>query len=152
MVREAWDSQNDSDLWNWTNWPQSPLGGPNLLQISPDGHEFLCGHGRSDLEKSWLLGMCGCAKIGEWEALSGIKCTKSVQNWTESTSHAPSQPNCPHSMNGSTTRMMREHMWMVDWDGALMWVWMPQFNWLFSQLSTLSPNHSVLMHKCNKID
>ena len=125
-------------MWNWPNWPQSPLGEPKTLQISPNGHEFLCGIEWGDMGKLLHLGMHGCAKIGGWEALGGIKCTKSAQNWTKSTSSAPSQPNCPHSMNGSAPEMMRVYMYMVDWVGALMWVWMHQFSWLLVQLSTLS--------------
>ena len=125
--------------WNWTNWPQSPLRGPNTLQISPNGHELLCGHGWGDVEKLLHLGMHGCGNLGGLESLGGIKCTKSSQNWKKSTSSAPSQPNCPHSMNGSASEMMRENMWMVDWARALMWVWIPESNWLLVQLSTLCP-------------
>ena len=124
--------------WTWPNWPQSPLGWPIMLQISPNGHELLCGHGWGDMGSYLHLGMCVCIELGRLEALGGIKWTKPAQKWTKSTSNAPSQPNCPHSMNGSAPTMMRAHMWMVDWVGALMWVWMHQFSWLLVQLSTLS--------------
>ena len=59
------------------------------------------------------LGMCGCGNLGGLESQCVINCTKSSKKWIKSTSSTPSQPNCPHSMNGSTPAMMRAHMWMV---------------------------------------
>ena len=60
------------------------------------------------------LGMRGCGNVGGLESKCGINCTKSSKKWTKSTSNAPSQPSCPHSMNGSALAMMRAHMWLVD--------------------------------------
>ena len=67
------------DVWTWLKW---------IRAIMTPYHVWVC-------------------KIGEWEALGGIKCTKSVQNWTKSTPNAPSQPQCPHSMNVNAPTMMR---------------------------------------------
>ena len=116
--------------WKFPNWHQSPLGGPITLQIIPNGHKLLCGSGWGDVGKWLHLGMRGCGNMGVLESLGGIQCTKSAQNWTKSTSRAPSQPSCPQSMNGSTTTITRVHMWMVDWAGVILWVWMHQFSWL----------------------
>ena len=121
------------------NWHQIPLGGPIAPQINPKSHQFLTRHGWSDVGQWLHLSLCGCGNLGGLESQGGIKCTKSSQKWTKSTSSAPSQPRCPHSMNGRAPKMMRTHMWMVDWVGALIWVWMHQFSWLLVQLSTLSP-------------
>ena len=134
------------------NWHQSPLGGPIMPQISPNSHELLTGHGWSDVGQLLHLGMHGCGNVGGLESQGGIKCTKSRQKWTKSTSSAPSQPRCPNSMNGSIPAMMRVHMWLFYWAGLLMCMRMPQFDLAFVQLSTPSPPHSVLMQKCNKID
>ena len=114
--------------WKLPNWHQSPLGGPIMLQISPNGHEMLCGCGWGYMGKLLHLFMCGCGNMGEWESLGGIQCTKSTQNWEKSTSSAPSQLSCPHSMNGSTPEMMRVKMWLVNWSRVLIWVWMHQFD------------------------
>ena len=53
-------------------------------------------------------------------------------------------------MYGSTQEMMEVHMWLFDWAGVLMWVWKPQFDLAFVQLSTPSPPHSALMQKLQK--
>ena len=125
--------------WKLPNWHQFPLGGPITLQISPNNHEVLCGRGWGNVGQWLHLGMHGCGNLGGLESQGGIKCTKSRQKWTKSTSSAPSQPKCPHSVNGSAPEMMRVHMSMVDWAGALIWVWMHRFSWLLFQPSTLSP-------------
>ena len=125
--------------WKFPNWHQSPLGRPITLQISPNNHELLSVHGWGDVGKLLHLIMHGCGNMGGLEPLGGIKCTKSSKKWTKSTSSALTKKRCPHSMNGSTPEIMRAHMWLVDWAGVLMWVWMPQFDLVFVQLSTLSP-------------
>ena len=145
-----------SPMWlyksKFPNWHQSPLGGPITPQISPNSHKLLYGHGWDDVGQLLHLGMCGCGNLGGLESQSGIKCNKSSQKWEKSTSSAPSQPSYPHSMNGSAPKIMRENILMVDWFGVLMWVWKPQFDLAFFQLSTPSPPHSVLKLKNNKID
>ena len=129
------------------NWHQSPVGVPIMPQISPNSHELLNGRGWDDVGQLLHLGMHGCGNLGGLESQCGIKCTKSSQKWTKSTSSAPIQPSYPHSMNGSAPEMMRAHNWMVDLAGVLMWVLNPQFDLAFVQLSTHSPPHSVIMLK-----
>ena len=130
----------------------SPLGGSITPQISPNNHELLTGHDWDDVGQLLHLGMHGCGNMGGLESQGGIKYTKSIQKWKKSTSSTPSQPSCPHSMNGSIETKMRAHIWLIEWDVVIMWVWNPQFDFSFVQLSTPSPPHSVLMQKCNKID
>ena len=90
-----------------------PLGGPITLQISLNGHEYLCGCGWGDMRSSLHLAMHGCEKIGGLEALGGIKCTKSAQNWTKYPYSTLGQQKCPHSVNGTAPTMMKMHMWRV---------------------------------------
>ena len=133
--------------WKFSNWHQSPLSGPIMLEISLNNHKFLCGCGWVDVGQWLHLGMHGCGNMGGLESLGGIKCTKSTQNWTKYTSSAPSQQKCPHPMNGSAPEIMGVHMWLVDWFGVPMWVVEPQFDMAYVQLSTPSPPHSVLKIK-----
>ena len=134
------------------NWHQTPLGGPIMPQINPNSHKMLTRRGWSDVGQWLHLGMCGCGNMGCLESQCGINYTKSSKKWTKSASSAPSQPNCPPSMIGTAPTIMRAHMWLIYWDGVLMWVWIPQFDLAFVQLSTRSPPHSVLMQLSNKID
>ena len=141
IIRVSWGF--GSPMWvyksKFPNWNQSPLGGPITPQISPNSHELLIGHGWDDVGQLLHLGMHGCGNLCGLQSQCGIKCTKSSKKWTKSTSSAPSQPSCPHSMNGSAPTMMRAHMCLLDWDGVLMWAWFPQFYLAFFHLSTLSP-------------
>ena len=75
----------------------------------------------------WVIG-------SRWHQMHQI-----IQNWTNSPYSTLGQQKCPNSMNASTPAMMMKHNWIIDWVGALMWVWIHQFSRLLVQLSTLSP-------------
>ena len=141
----------EANLWEKTpklpNWHQTPLGGPISSQISPNGHELLKWHGWFVLGQWLHLGKCGCGKMDGLESQCNINCTKSSQIWAKSHSSTPSQLGCPHSMNGSALSMMVVQTWLVYWARMLMWVWKPQFDLAFDQLSHPSPPHSVLKLK-----